>query len=318
MSAPPPSTGATCATITHREAGSIAGMREVFDRTTRLAVWAFPFSMINQFAARLTPTVAAYVLADHRSIYIGESNNVGRRLLEHATDASKVFAREIFVVSAFDPQWFDKTSAVQLQHRLTHAARSAGLMEVRLGTNPQDIVLPPWLLSSNDAMFDAVPRLLFDAGCRAFHSNCGSQLASATAGQPAAPAGDSDAVENDDTGLMEIGVTTTPRNVDEYELNYFDLWARGYQFGDRFVVAAGSDFHNVETPSVNEIIKTRRKELLARGVLKPIRGIDDRKRSMVAIAFPSKAIAAKVVCGAHVDSSKWQLLRVEQPIVLTA
>jgi predicted GIY-YIG superfamily endonuclease len=318
MSAHPPSTRATCATITHREAGSISGMREVFDRTTRLSVWAFPFSMINQFAARLMPTVAAYVLADHRSIYIGESNNVGRRLLEHATDTSKVFAREIFVVSAFDPQWFDKTSAVQLQHRLTHAARSAGLMEVRLGTNPQDIMLPPWLLGSNDAMFDAVPRLLFDAGCRAFHSNCGSQLALAAAGQAAAPSGDADAVENDDSGLMEIGVTTTPRNVDEYELNYFDLWARGYQFGDRFVVAAGSDFHNVETPSVNEIIKTRRKELLARGVLKSIRGIDDRKRSMVAIAFPSKAIAAKVVCGAHVDSSKWQLLRVEQPILLTA
>jgi hypothetical protein len=53
-------------------------------------------------------------------------------------------------------------------------------------------------------------------------------------------------------------------------------------------------------------------------VLKSIRGIEDRKRSMVAIAFPSKAIAAKVVCGAHVDSSKWQLLQVEQPIMLTA
>ena len=69
--------------------------------------------------------------------------------------------RDVYVVSAFDNEWFDKTSAVQLQHRLTHAARSAALMEVRLGTNPQDIALPPWLLGSNDGMFDAAPRLLF-------------------------------------------------------------------------------------------------------------------------------------------------------------
>ena len=116
---------------------------------------------------------------------------------------------------------------------------------------------------------------------------------------------------------MEIGVTTTPPNVAEYELNYFDLWARGYQFGERFIVAAGSDFHNVETPSVNETIK-RRKELLARGALKSIRSIDDRRRFIVAIAFPSQAIAAEVLCGAHVDSSKWAPLQVEQPIVLTA
>jgi len=309
---------ASSATIIHREAGNITGIREIFDRTTRLSVWAFPFSMIDQFAAKLMATAAAYILTDHRSIYVGESHNVGRRLLEHATDNSKRFAREVFVVSAFDSQWFDKTSAVQLQHRLTHAAKTAGLMEVRLGTNPQEIALPPWLLGSNDGMFDAAPRLLFDAGCRAFHSNCDSQLSLAAAGPAMGLSGDAEVGENDDSGLMEIGVTTTPRNVDEYELNYFDLWARGYQFGDRFIVAAGSDFHNIETPSVNEIIKTRRKELFARGVLKSIRGIEDRKRSMVAIAFPSKAIAAKVVCGAHVDSSKWQLLQVEQPIMLTA
>jgi predicted GIY-YIG superfamily endonuclease len=312
------STRASCATIIHRELGGITGLREIFDRRSRLAVWAFPFSAIDQFAAKLMATAAAYILADHRSIYVGESSNVGRRLLEHASDDAKMFAREVFVVSTFDSEWFDKTSAVQLQHRLTHNAKTAGLVEVRLGTNPQDIALPTWLLDSNDSMFDAAPQLLFDAGCRAFHSNCDSQRNFPAAGPTSAPSGDADAGESDDSGLMEIGVTTTPRNVDEYQLVYFDLWARGYQFGDRFIVAAGSDFHNVETPSVNEIIKTRRKELLARGVLQTIRGISDRKRSMVAIAFPSMAIAAKVLCGAHVDSSKWQLLRVEQPIMLTA
>jgi predicted GIY-YIG superfamily endonuclease len=305
---------ASSATIIRRDGAGVAGLREVFARNTRLSVWAFPFAAIDQVATRLMSTAATYILADHRSIYVGESGNCGRRLFEHAIGPMKKFAREVFVVSAFDEQWFDKTSAIQLQHRVTHAAREAGLMEVRLGVNPQNIGLARWLLGSNDEMFDPVPQLLFDAGCRAFHSNCDGMSAPAMAPATA----DTDPGENDDSGSIEIGVTTTPPNVDEYELNYFDLWARGYQFGDRFVVAAGSDFHKVETPSANEMIKTRRKELLARGVLQPMQNADDRMRSVVAIAFPSKAIAAKVFCGAHVDSSKWRKLQVEQPIVLTA
>ncbi len=288
------------ATIIHREAGGIVGLRQVLDRTTRLSVLTFPFRIIDQMAGRLMATAAAYILADHRSLYIGESGNVGRRLLSHAVDPSKKFAREVYVISAFDDEWFDKSSAVQLQHRLTSDAKKAGLMELRLGVNPQDIGLPRWLLGSNDEMFSVVPRLLFDAGSRAFHSNCGGQPA--TGGAAPGAAADAESGETDDSGLMEVDVTTTPPNVDEYQLNYFDLWARGYQFGDRFIVAAGSDFHNVETPSVNEIVKTRRRELLARGVLQSIRGIEDRKRSMVAIAFPSKAIAAKR-CAVHMSTA---------------
>jgi len=313
----PVSPNATYATMIHRDSGDIAGLRKIYDRGSRLSVWAFPVAAIDRLAPKLVAIAAAYILADHRSIYVGESGTVGRRLLEHSADNSKSFAREAFIVSAFDPDWFDKTSAIQLQHYLTHAAKAARLMEVRLGTNPQNIALTQWQLGSH-GMFDIVPRLLFDAGCRAYHSNCDSQIASGTEGAATAVSGDTDVSENDDSGLMEIGVTTVPPNVDEFELNYFDLWARGYQFGDRFIVAAGSDFHNVETPSVNDNIKKRRRELFSRGVLKSLRGIEDRKRSMVAIAFPSKAIAAKVVCGAHVDSSKWQPLQVEQRIMLTA
>jgi predicted GIY-YIG superfamily endonuclease len=312
-----PAFTSTSATIVNREAGGIAGVREVLDRTTRLSVWTFPFAATNRVAARLMTTAATYILADHRSVYIGESGKCGRRLLEHAADSNKQFARDVYVVSAFDPEWFDKTSAVQLQHRLIHSAKSAGLMEVRLGANPQDLLLPRWLAGSNNGMFDAVPRLLFDAGLRAFDSNCDSQIMPTIAAPGSGPYSDAEVGDNDDNGSMEIA-TTAPPDVEEFELNYFDLWARGYQFGDRFVVAAGSDFHNVENNSVREIIKIRRRALLDKGVLKSIRGVEDRRRFMVAIAFPSKAIAAKICCGAHVDSSKWQPVQVRRPILLTA
>jgi predicted GIY-YIG superfamily endonuclease len=186
----PPAARTSYSSIIHREPGSITGLRKIFDRITRLSVWTFPFSMIDEFAPRLMAVPAAYILADHRSIYVGESHNVGRRLLEHSTDNSKLFAREVFVISAFDTEWFDKASAIQLQHRLTHLAKASGLVELRLGANPQDIALSSWLLGTNDGMFDAAPRLLFDAGCRAFHSNCDSQLAFATAGPAAGSTGE--------------------------------------------------------------------------------------------------------------------------------
>ena len=35
-------------------------------------------------------------------------------------------------------------------------------------------------------------------------------------------------------------------------------------------------------------------------------GATDRLRLMVEVRFSSRAIAAKVICGAHVDSSKWR------------
>jgi predicted GIY-YIG superfamily endonuclease len=129
----PPAARTSYSSIIHREPGSITGLRKIFDRITRLSVWTFPFSMIDEFAPRLMAVPAAYILADHRSIYVGESHNVGRRLLEHSTDNSKLFAREVFVISAFDTEWFDKASAIQLQHRLTHLAKASGLVELRLG-----------------------------------------------------------------------------------------------------------------------------------------------------------------------------------------
>jgi len=52
--------------------------------------------------------------------------------------------------------------------------------------------------------------------------------------------------------------------------------------------------------------------------LVPIPGVEDRERLCVAVRFPSAAIAAKVVTGAHVDSSKWQAPRYPRPILIAA
>lgn len=314
----------SCTSIIHRSEGGVAGLREIIDDSTRLSVYTFPFAMIEQAAAaRPLSAPACYVLSDGRTIYIGETANVGRRLSEHAADPTKSFAREVFVVSGFDDRWFDKTAAVYFQYRLTKAAEAARFVEVTKGINPRVMDLPHWRLATLNRIVDDAERLLFDAGCRAFHSNDAGRLPPLASGlceasQPSPSLSPSAANDDDDrdNGLMHIGVSTTPIGCEEYELVYGNVWARGYPHGSDFIVAAGSEIRVAINPSVNPIIHTRRKELIDNDVLMMIPGVADRWRLSVAVAFQSISIAAKVVCGAHVNRFKWQPLRQTQPVIL--
>ena len=311
----------SCTSIIHRPAGGIAGVREVFDDASRLAVWSFPMTHARDLVAAKASVAACYILASHDVVYFGETNNLYRRFLEHLLDSTKSFAREAFVISGLGDAPFDKTTAVFLQWALDRAAGKAGLVTVQKGVNPRLLDLPPWRRATLDRIVEDALRLLFDAGCRAFDSNCASMrpvLPNADLAEPASPDITRDTTEGDDTGQMEIGVMATPQGVPEFELAYGDLWARGYQSGDGFVVTAGSEVRALINPSVNPILYTRRGELAAAGVLAEIPGLSDRMRLTVSVWFPSSAIAAKVITGAHVASNKWTALRNPRPFVIAA
>jgi hypothetical protein len=306
-----------CTSIVHRAAGGITGVREVFDDSSRLAVTAAPIAMAKDIFPAGTPVAGCYILADNERIYIGESSNLRDRFLRHAADPAKAFAYEVFVITGGGNASFDKSAAVYLQCRLTRAAEAAALVEVQKGNGAQVLDLPPWRRATLDRIVEDVARLLFDAGCRAFHSNYASQR-KATETIIAADV-DSDAcTETDDDGAMEIGVMATPTGTVEYQLAYGDLWARGYPAQEGFVVAAGSEMRTVINASVNPILRTRRNELEDAGVLADIPGLPGRKRLLLSVWFPSWAIAAKVLCGAHVASDKWTPVRNPRPFILVA
>lgn len=252
---------------------------------------------------------ACYILADHASAYIGETGNVGRRLSDHFRDSTKSFAKEVYVVSGYEGAWLDRCAALYLQYRFTRIAEEAGLVEVRKGVSPQVLELPSHRRVSLDIFVEHGERLLFDAGCRTLRSNFGSQRRLAVEAEPVGP---------DDSGPMQIGVVAAPPTGSELELAYSDLWARGYHAPDGFVVMAGSEVRSTVNPSAPPIVETRRDELMDADALMPIPGLQDRQRLCVAVCFPSAAIAAKVVTGAHVDSSKWQAPRYPQPILIAA
>jgi len=134
----------------------------------------------------------------------------------------------------------------------------------------------------------------------------------------AQPPLEADAIGPEDTGPMQIGVVATPPIGSELELAYGDLWARGFPTPEGFVVMAGSEVRSAVNPSAPQIVETRRDELIAAQALIAIPGLSDRQRLCVAVRFASAAIAAKVVTGAHVDSSKWQPPRDPRPILIAA
>jgi predicted GIY-YIG superfamily endonuclease len=299
-----------CTINVHRPAGGIDGLREVHDDVGRLTVSAFPVAMVKDMSMSRAAAPATYILADHATAYIGETGNVGRRLTDHLADPSKAFAREIYVIFGYQRAWFDKTAAIYLQHRLTELAERAGLVEIIKGVNPQVLELPSHRRASLDQFVEHGERLLFDAGCRVLRSPFASQRR--------APA-EADTMAPEDVGPMSIGVIATPPLGTELELRHADLWARGFSTEDNgFIVMAGSEIRSTLNPSAPQIVKTRRNELMDAEALVPIAGVQDRQRLCVAVRFPSAAIAAKVVTGAHVDSSKWQPPRYPRPILIAA
>jgi hypothetical protein len=297
---------AACTNNIHRPLGGIAGFRNIRDEVGRLGVAVFPVAMVKDMSMRRSSVSACYMLLDHATVFIGETSNVGRKLTDHVTDPTKAFAREVYVVYGLKREWFCKIAASYLRYRLTKMAEHANLVEV-IDANPQVPVISDNRRPSLDRYVEQTEIMFFDAGCRVFRSNFASQRRTSVK---------VDAVGPDETGPIQIGVIARPPIGSELALSYGDLWARGFSTDDDgFVVMAGSEVRCEVNPSAPPVVERLRCELATAEALVAIPRVETRQRLCVAVRFPSAAIAAKVITGAHVDSSKWGAPRYPQPII---
>lgn len=299
--------------IVFRSCGGITGLREAIDETANLSVIGFPIEQLDHvLAVRSLAFPACYILAGPSTAYVGESGNVAIRLAQHFTDQTKNFATEAFVIGATNERCLDKTVAIFLQHHVSKAIEASALASLTKGKSPQSIELPLWRRSSLEQLALSARRLLFDAGCRALDSNNPRVLLSAATDFISEPEGA--IVDPDEDEALTIGVPLAPDGCEEFQLIYANIWARGHQYHENFVIHAGSEIRIGINQSVNAIYRKRRRQLVDARALEPIRGVDDRQRLTVSVACPSAAIAAKVVTGAHVNANAWQKLR--QPILI--
>ncbi|GAA0027244.1 MULTISPECIES: hypothetical protein [Bradyrhizobium] len=307
---------AATTTIVHRPFGGMAGYRILSDRASRAVVHAFCLTDLAAVSSSgLLAGGCAYLLIGAGMAYVGESGKPMRRLAEHAADPTKAFAQDAFVISGCDGAAFDKSLSLDFQWRLTRELVDLGSVAVVKGANPVRPDLPLADRSTHDRIYTDALRLLHDAGCTIFapanrsRDVAGSSIPTAT---DTASAGGADA---EDSGPMAIGVSAAAADGESFELTYCNVWARAYRSGGRFVVAAGSDIRTATNDSVDTVTRKRRSELFRAGVLTEIAGVSDRRRLMVAVAFPTESIAAKVVCGAH-STPPWTSLP-PRAVVLT-
>ena len=292
-------------TIVYRPSGGIEGYREVLDKTSALAVLCFPYAAVREVLRPSKP--GCYIFADDEKAYIGQTTEVDRRLLEHARDPAKGFAREAYVIVGAGAEGrlrFNSTAAQFLEYHLTNLAEEAGLVQIVKGTNPTLPDVDEYERATLNIFVQHGLAFLFDAGCRVFTSNLSNRRA----------AGDIDTVGP--AGPMEIGVIAAPPVGSELELSYGGLWARGYSNGRGFVVMAGAEVRADVNPSAWDWVKTDREKLRAAGALLSIPGVEDRERLCVAVQFDSPSSAAKVVTGSR-DGGRWLAPRHPQ-LLLTA
>lgn len=299
-------------TVVHRPFGGVDGYRRIIDRACRVTVQAFPMTELPGLAAGgLLSAPAAYVLSDDTTAYVGESVRVGRRLADHAADPLKNFARDVLLIMGCEGAPFDKGTLLDLQFRLARRIHDVGARTI-WGMGPSETDLSAADAASNNRIFADAARLIFDSGCRFLHHGQHVPQRSADARRTTVSA----QTEGDDTGPISIGVSTTPVGMTEFEIRYDTVWARGYWASDgHFLVAAGSEIRTLTNASCDALTRARRDELLGVGVLAAIPGIDDRRRLVTAVSFPSASIAAKCVTGAH-TAPRWVELDPSAVVVL--
>jgi len=307
-----PGQQSVCTTNIRRPGGGISGFRHVNNGASRVAVWAFPMTRVADIVLAKASMPAAYILANHRSAYLGETNHFGNRLTRHLADPTKRFAREAFVITGFPEPWPNKDPAIYLQYHLIEIAEAAGHVKLTNTLSPQTPIVPDNDRAVLERLLNDARLLLHDAGCRVLDSNFDSLCESGPGGP-----GEREIGSNDEMP-MQIDVFASPPLGSELELDYTDLWARGYPAANGgFVVMAGSEVRAAVNASANPIVTTRREELAKAEALTLIHGLGDRLRLRVSVWFPSAAIAAKVVTGAHVNSKVWGRPSYPRPLLIT-
>ena len=309
-----------------REDGEPLGARLVTDATSPFAVRAFPFNELSAIAANRTLGLpGAYVVPFHQRglAYIGESGDIGTRLAKHAADPKKSAADEAFVIFSIGDA-LDREARRHVERRMMELIERAAIYRLMNEAPPYPSNLAPERIAELDQMIFRVVPLLVDAGCRficAAMSPVGlvTRGENVSSGQPSEPQenGSEDAEED---GPMAIGVSTVPIGVEEMELAYGNLWARGYlkpndPAGKRFIVAAGSEMRAAPN-AIHPRALEHRDKLIETNTAVPIPGVTDRLRILKPVEFFSRAVAVKVLTGTHVGSDAWQPLPPASPFAV--
>ena len=211
---------------------------------------------------------------DTPQLYIGESDNVRKRLVQHSTDENKDFWERTCVVTSKD-QNITKAHARYLESRLIAIANAAGTVTVVNGTAPLPVALPEADESDMEFFVDQLRLILPVLGLDFM------RLQKATARTTA------DAIEK--PGGADVAL------VFQLASRKHGLEAQAREIDGEFVVLAGSDAVKDWSSISDHSYSKRHAQLIKTGKLVP--GEKGCLRFAEDVAFRSPSAASAVILG---------------------
>ena len=211
---------------------------------------------------------------DALQLYIGESDNVRKRLVQHSKDGDKDFWERTCVVTSKD-QNITKAHARYLEARLIGIANAAGTATIVNGTAPPLVALPEADASDMEFFVDQLRLILPVLGYDVL------RLQKARSGMTR------DAREK--PGQADIAPLF------QLKSRKHGLKAQAQEVDGEFVVLAGSDAVNKWTSASDHSYSRRHAHLIKSGKLVP--GDRGRLRFAEDVAFRSPSAASAVILG---------------------
>ncbi len=213
---------------------------------------------------------------DTLQLYIGESDNVRKRLVQHNKKENKDFWERTCVVTSKD-QNITKAHARYLESRLIAIANAVGTVTVVNGTAPPPVALPEADASDMEFFVDQLRLILPVLGLDFM------RLHKTTAGTTR------DASEK--PGQADVA----PLFRLARKKHGLELQAQAREIDDEFVVLAGSDAAKDWTSTSGHSYSKRHAQLIKSGKLVP--GDKGRLRFAEDVAFRSPSAASAVILG---------------------
>ena len=211
---------------------------------------------------------------DMLCVYIGESDNVRKRLIQHSKDINKDFWERTCVVTSKD-QNITKAHARYLEARLIAIANGAGTASVVNGTAPPPVALPEADSSDMEFFIDQLRLILPVLGFEFLRQY-----------KPAAKASSEAANTLDDrSGSPIFRLTSKKHGID----------AQAREIDGQFIVLEGSAAVTKWSSKVQHSYAKRHTQLVKSAKLVP--GVDGLLRFVEDVAFQSPSAASAVILG---------------------
>jgi hypothetical protein len=291
-----PGRGFTAATVFVD--GSATGMRLVKSFGSRLSVFVLPFAEIARVRERMSPwDYCVYVIDDPspksaQKTYIGHGDGerkFGDRLGNSISPATLIYV----VIGSSDT--LDKVTAPYLEGRLIAICTD---LDIPLANNGRPFGRGLSIVDDFEQLVGHTEVLLSVAGFTRIEMARRNPPALRTRLSVTTDRDEMVVTSEDERALvLQTGV--------EYRLDCRDLHVVGYEWNNRFYVMAGSDYARRSRGDLSYDQQRRRDMLEAEKWVGPVAGMPDKMTLKVDFHCRSRAFAAKLMSGEHIDRDSW-------------